>query len=50
VNGKKVAKVSDSNPAQVGGRKVEVAVGSGKRTSKTVSATIDDLKLQVPTP
>ena len=50
VNGTKVAKLTDSNPAQVGGRKVEVAIGSGKRSSKTVSATVDDLKLQVPTP
>jgi hypothetical protein len=50
VNGAKVAKASDSNPAQVGGRKLEVAIGSGKRSSKTISATIDNLKLQVPTP
>jgi hypothetical protein len=50
VNGTKVAKATDSNPAQVGGRKVEVAIGNGKHTSKTVSATIDDLKLQVPSP
>jgi hypothetical protein len=50
VNGTKVAKLTDSNPAQVGGRKVEVAIGSGKRSSKTVSAKVDDLKLQVPTP
>lgn len=50
VNGAKVARVSDSNPAQVGGRKLEVAVANGKRTSKTVSATIDSLKLQVPNP
>lgn len=50
VNGTKVAKLTDTNPAQVGGRRLEVAVGSGKRSTKTVSATIDNLKLQVPTP
>ena len=50
VNGTKVAKLTDSNSAQVGGRKVEVAIGSGKRSSKTLSATVDKLKLQVPTP
>jgi hypothetical protein len=50
VNGTRVAKLTDSKPGQVGGRKVEVAIGSGKRSSKTVSATVDDLKLQVPTP
>ncbi len=50
VNGTKVAKATDSNPAQVGGRKLEVAVGNGKRSPKTVSATIDNLKLQVPRP
>ncbi len=50
VNGTKVATLTDTNPAQVGGRRLEVAVGSGKRSAKTVSATIDNLKLQVPTP
>jgi hypothetical protein len=50
VNGTKVAELTDTNPAQVGGRRLEVAVGSGKRTNKTVSATLDNLKLQVPTP
>ena len=50
VNGTKVAKADDSNAAQVGGRKLEIAVGHGKRSGRTVSATMDDLKLQVPTP
>jgi hypothetical protein len=50
VNGTTVARVTDSNPAQVGGRKLELAVGHGKRSPKTVAATIDDLRLQVPTP
>jgi hypothetical protein len=50
VNGTKVAKATDGNPAQVGGRKLEVAIGSGRRSGKTVSGTIDNLKLQVPTP
>jgi hypothetical protein len=50
VNGTRVAKVSDSNPAQVGGRKLEIAIGHGKRSRNTVSAAVDNLKVQVPTP
>jgi hypothetical protein len=50
VNGTKIARATDGNPAQVGGRRLEVAIGGGKRSGKTVSGTIDDLKLQVPTP
>jgi hypothetical protein len=50
VNGTRVAKVSDSNPAQVGGRKLEIAIGNGKRSRNTVSAAVDNLKVQVPTP
>jgi hypothetical protein len=50
VNGTKVARATDNNAAQVGGRKVEVTIGNGKRTRKTVSATLDDLRLQVPSP
>jgi hypothetical protein len=50
VNGTKIATVTDSDPAQVGGRRLEIAVANGKRSDKTVSATIDKLKVQVPTP
>jgi hypothetical protein len=50
VNGKKVAKAVDSNGAQVDGRKVEVALGYSKKKSKPAFATVDNLKLQVPSP
>ncbi len=50
VNGKRVARVTDSKPADVDGRKLEVAVGNKKRSDRAVLATIDDLKLQVPNP
>jgi hypothetical protein len=50
VNRKRVAKVTDSNPAQVGGRKLEVAIGNRRHSPKPVFGTVDNLKLQVPTP
>lgn len=50
VNGTKLVKATDSNPAQVGGRKLEVGIGHGKRSKKDVAGTIDSLKVQVPTP
>jgi hypothetical protein len=50
VNGTRVAKVSDSNPAEVDGRKLEVAIGHRRHAAKPVSTTVDDLKLQVPKP
>jgi hypothetical protein len=50
VNGIRVAKVTDSNPAQVGGRKLEVAIGHSRHSRKPVLGTIDNLKLQVPNP
>ncbi|HMC06683.1 MAG TPA: hypothetical protein VKG89_04720 [Solirubrobacterales bacterium] len=50
VNGTRVARVTDSNPAQVDGRKLEIAVGHRRHVAKPVSATVDDLKLQVPKP
>jgi hypothetical protein len=50
VNGKKIVKATDSNAAQVGGRKLEVAIGTGKRSSKNLSGALDSLKVQVPTP
>ena len=50
VNGTRVARVTDSNPAQVDGRKLEFLVGHRRHVAKPVSATVDDLKLQVPKP
>jgi hypothetical protein len=50
VNGTKIVKATDSNPAQVGGRKLELGIGHGKRSKKDVAGTIDSLKVQVPTP
>jgi ribosomal protein S8E len=50
VNGTKVANVTDSNAGQVGGRKLEVAVGNKRRSRKDVVATFDNLKLAVPNP
>ena len=50
VNSKKVAQVTDSNPGQVDGRRLEVLVGNKRRTHKDVVASLDNLKLQVPSP
>ena len=52
VNGKEVAKVSDSNPGQVEGTKVRFAIGSGSRrdTEKTVVATFKRIAVSVPDP
>jgi hypothetical protein len=50
VNGTKIITVTDTDPAQVDGRRLEIAVANGKRSDNTVSATIDKLKVQVPTP
>ena len=50
VNSRKVAEVTDSNAGQVGGRKLEVFVGNKRSTNKDVVASIDNLKLQVPSP
>jgi hypothetical protein len=50
VNGTKLANVTDPNAGQVGGRKLEVAVGSKRRSGKDVVATFDNLKLAVPNP
>jgi hypothetical protein len=50
VNGTRLAKVTDSNAGQVDGRKLEVSVGSKRRSSKDVVATFDNLKLLVPNP
>jgi hypothetical protein len=45
-----VAEVTDSNAGQVGGRKLEVLVGNKRSTKKDVVASLDNLKLQVPSP
>jgi hypothetical protein len=50
VNGTQLARVTDSNAGQVDGRKLEVAVGSTRRSRKEVVATFDNLKLLVPNP
>ncbi len=50
VNGKRLAKTVDRNAGQVDGRKLEVMLGYKKHRSKSVSMTLDDLKLQVPNP
>ncbi|MEK6328065.1 MAG: hypothetical protein AABM66_11170 [Actinomycetota bacterium] len=50
VNGRQLAEVTDSSPGQVGGRKLEVGVGSTRRSDKRIVATFDNLKLQVPNP
>ncbi len=50
VNGTRLARVTDSNAAQVDGRKLEVGVGSTRRSKKEVVATFDNLKLLVPNP
>jgi hypothetical protein len=50
VNGTKLAAVTDASPNQLKGRKLEVAVGHKRTSSRAVIATLDDLKLQVPKP
>jgi len=50
VNGKKVAGVVDTNPAEVDGRRLELAIGHRRHRRKPVVASVDDLKVQVPKP
>jgi hypothetical protein len=50
VNGKEVAKVSDSNPGQVQGRKVRFAIGSKADKDKTVVGTFKRIAVSVPDP
>jgi hypothetical protein len=50
VNGRRVAQVTDSNAAEVAGRKLDVFVGQKRRTRKDVVASIDNVRLQVPNP
>jgi hypothetical protein len=50
VNGRVLARVTDSNAGQVDGRKLELAVGATRRSRKDVVATFHRLKLVVPNP
>src|SRR4029079_8974636 len=51
VNGKEVAKVADSNPGQVQGRKVRFALGSrSNKKNKKVVATFKRVAVSVPNP
>jgi hypothetical protein len=50
VNGAKVANVTDSNPAQVRGRGLEVAIGHRRTSRKEVIGDVDNLELRVPNP
>jgi hypothetical protein len=50
VNGTQLASEVDSNAGEVAGRKLEVGVGSKRRSNKRVYATFDNLKLLVPNP
>ena len=50
VNGKEVAKVNDSNPGQVLGRKIRFALGSKAKKDKTVVGTFKRVAVSVPDP
>ena len=52
VNGKEIAKLNDSNPGQVSGRKIRFAIGSGSQrdTEKTVVGTFKRIAVSVPDP
>ncbi len=50
VNGKEVAKVSDSNPGQVQGHKIRFALGSRAKKDKKVVATFKRIAVSVPEP
>jgi hypothetical protein len=52
INGKEVAKLNDTNPGQVDGRKVRFAIGSGSQrdTEKTVVGTFKRIAVSVPDP
>jgi hypothetical protein len=49
-NGKQLAQVTDPNPSDVDGRKLEVAIGHTESSGKPVLAVLDDLALRVPNP
>ena len=52
VNGKEVAKINDTNPGQVEGRKIRFAIGSGSQrdTEKSVVGTFKRIAVSVPDP
>ncbi len=50
VNGKQVAKLSDSNPGEVQGRKVRFAIGSRANKDKPVIGTFKRVAVAVPDP
>ncbi len=50
VNGKEVAKVNDTNPGQVQGRKVRFAIGSKADKDKPVVGTFKRIAVSVPDP
>ena len=52
INGKEVAKINDTNPGQVEGRKIRFAIGSGSQrdTEKTVVGTFKRIAVSVPDP
>ncbi len=50
VNKTRLVNVTDPNAGQVGGRKLEVAVGNTRRSGKNVVAAFDNLRLAVPNP
>lgn len=50
VNGKEVAKISDSNPGEVQGRKVRFALGSRANKDKKVVGTFKRVAVSVPDP
>jgi hypothetical protein len=52
INGEEVAKLNDTNPGQVEGRKVRFAIGSGsqRNTEKTVVGTFKRIAVSVPDP
>jgi hypothetical protein len=49
VNRKQVASIQDNDPGQVSGRKVRIAVGGQKNSSKDVAAVIRQVGVGVPT-
>lgn len=50
VNGTEVADVTDANPGQVSGTKLEFGVGTTRNTKKDTQGTFDRLKVSVPNP
>ncbi len=50
VNGTEVAEVTDPQPGELRGAKVEFGVGNLRNTGKSTVATFDALKLSVPNP